>query len=148
MESGLHEKESYRINKTRILEKLLCSIIEPTESEGLETNGDVAELANNVKDPNYAAKLVDRMDKMMIIGKNKTLKIARKQGKIFKKFKTDNKFMSAIKKFNISKATINLKIGIVEFISMYHRMEKSLDYLKNNVKIIKEVCKENASEFK
>ena len=151
MESGLDEKESYRINKTRILEKLRCSIIEPTESEGLETNGDVAELANNVKDPNYAAKLVDRMDKMMIIDKNKTLKIARKQGKIFKKFKTDNKFMSAIKKFNISKATINLKIGIVEFISMYHRMEKSgisIDYLKNNVKIIKEVCKENASEFK
>ena len=42
--------------------------------------------------------------------------IARKQGDIIKKFKTDNKFMSEVKKFNISKATKNFKIGIVEFI--------------------------------
>ena len=59
--------------------------------------------------------------------------------------------MSALKKFNISKATINFKIGIVEFISMYPIMEKlviSLYYLKNNFRIIKEVCKENALEVK
>ena len=34
---------------------------------------------------------------------------------------------------------------------MYPRMEKSgilLYYLKNNFKIMKEICKENASEFK
>ena len=71
--------------------------------------------------------------------------LARKRGEIIKKFKTDNNFISAIKKFNISKATI------VEFINMYPRMEKSgisLHYLKNNFKIIKDVCKENASEFK
>ena len=104
-----------------------------------------------VKDPDYAAKLINRMDKMINIEKNKTLGIARKQGEIFKKFKTVNKFMRAIKKFNISKATINFKIAVVEFINMYPRMEKSgisLYYLKNNFKIIKEVCKDNAYEFK
>ena len=151
MESGLNKKESYRINKTRVLEKLLCSIIEPTESEGLETNVDIEKLPNDVNDPDDAAKLINRMDKMININKNKTLRIARKQGEIFKKFKTDNKFISAIKKFNISKATINFKIGIVEFINMYPIMEKSgisPYYLKNNFKTIKEVCKENASEFK
>ena len=91
------------------------------------------------------------MDKIINIKKNKTSTIARKQGEIFKKFKTDNKFMSAVKKFSTSKAPINFKTGIVEFINMYPRMEKSgtsLYYLKNNFKIIKEVCKENASEFK
>ena len=59
--------------------------------------------------------------------------------------------MSAVKKFNISKATINFKIGIVEFIYMYPGMGKSgisLYYLKYNFRIIKEICKENASEFK
>ena len=66
-------------------------------------------LLNNVKDP-------DRMDKMINIKKNKTLTIARKHGEIFKKFKTDNKFMSEVKKFNISKATKIFKIGIVKFI--------------------------------
>ena len=52
--------------------------------------------------------------------------------------------MSAVKKFNISKATINFKIGLVEFINMYPRMEKSsisLYYLKNNFKIKKFVKK-------
>ena len=59
--------------------------------------------------------------------------------------------MSAVKTFNISKATINFKIGIAEFINIYLRMEKSdisLYYLKSNFRIIKEICKENASEFK
>ena len=126
-----------------------CSIIEPTESEGLETNADIEKLTNDVKDPDYAAKPINRMDKMINIKKNETLTIARKQGEIFTKFKSDNKFMSGVKEFNISKATINFKIGIVEFINMYPRIEKSgisLYYLKN--KITKEVCKENASEFK
>ena len=145
MKSGLDgTKESYRINKTKILEKLLCSIIERTESEGLETNDDIEKLPNDVKDPDDAAKLISRMDKMVNIKKNKTLTIARKQGEICQKFNTDNKFMSAVKKFKISKATINFKIGIVEFVNMYPRMEKSgisLYYLKNNFKIKKFVKK-------
>ena len=87
MESGLDGKESYRIKKTRVLEKLLCSIIEPTESEGLETTVDIEKLSNNLKDPNDAAKLINRMDNMINIRKYKTLTIARKQGEIFKKFK-------------------------------------------------------------
>ena len=41
MDSGIDGKDSYRINKTRVLEKLFCSIIEPTESEGLDTNVDI-----------------------------------------------------------------------------------------------------------
>ena len=87
---------------------------------------------------------------MVKIKKNNTLTIARKQGEKFKKFKTNNKFISAVNAFNISKATINFKIEIVEFISMHPKMEKScisLHYLKNNFKIIKNVCKENASKF-
>ena len=76
--------------------------------------------------------------------------IAYKQGKIFRKYKTNNKFISAVSAFKISKATTNFKIGIVDFIDKYPRMEKfciSLYYLKNNFRIIKEVCQENASEF-
>ena len=61
-----------------------------------------------------------------MIKKNNTLTIARKQGEIFKKFKANNKFMSAVRTFK--KETINLK--------------------KKKIKIIKEVCKENASKFK
>ena len=87
---------------------------------------------------------------MIKIKKNNTLAIARKQGEILKNFKTNNKFISAVNTFNISKTTINFKIGIVEFITMYLKMEKfriSLYYLKNNLRIIKEVCKENVTKF-
>ena len=50
-------------------------------------------MPNDVKDPDDTAKL----DKMINIKKNKTLTIARKQGEIFKKFKTDNNSMSALR---------------------------------------------------
>ena len=76
--------------------------------------------------------------------------MAYKQGKIFRKFKTDNKFISAVSTFKIRKVTINFKIGIVEFIDKYPKMQKpciSLYYLKNNFRIIKEVSQENTSEF-
>ena len=89
---------------------MCCLIIEQTESEGLETNDDVEKLPNDVKDPDDAAELNNRMDKMINIKKNKTLTIVHKQGEIFKNFKTDNNSMSVVKKFNISKATINFKI--------------------------------------
>ena len=136
---------------TKILEKLRCFIIEPTESEGLETNIDIEKPSNDLKDPDDAAKLINKMYKMINIKKNKTITIARKQGEMFKKSKTDNKFISAVKKFNIGKATINFKIEIVACINMYPRMEKSgisFYYLKINFKIIKEICKENAYKFK
>ena len=132
------------------MERLCNSIIEPTESKEFETN-DIEKLLSGVKDPKEAAKLINTIDKMIRIKKNNTLTIACKQGEIFKKFTFNNKFMSAGKAFNIRKATINFKIEIVEFISMYPRIEKSsisLYYLKNNFRIIKEVCKGNASEFK
>ena len=51
--------------------------------------------------------------------------IAYEQGKKFKEFKTDNKFISAVSAFKISKTTINFKLGIMEFIDKYPKMEKS-----------------------
>ena len=58
--------------------------------------------------------------------------------------------ISRVSTFKISRATINFKIGIMEFIDKDPRMEKSciiLYYLKNNFEIIKEVCQENASDY-
>ena len=71
------------------------------------------------------------------------------QGKVFQKFKTNNKFASAVTEFEKSNTTINFKIDIVNFIDKYPRMKKScisLFYLKNNFPIIKNVCQEHASE--
>ena len=132
------------------MEELPESIIEQTESEESEMSVNFEKPLENVKDPDEAVKLINRMNKMIKIKKNNTLMITRKQGERFKKFKTNNRFISAVSAFKISKATINFKIGIVDFIDKYPRMEKScisLYYLKNNFRIIKEVYRENAIEF-
>ena len=58
--------------------------------------------------------------------------------------------MSVVTKFKISKETINFKIGIIKFIDDYPKMRKSsisLHFLKNNFRVSKDICKEDASEF-
>ena len=73
--------------------------------------------------------------------KNNILILAYHQGLIFKKFKENSKFMGAVK---IGKATINFKVGIIKIIDDYPKMRKSsvsLHFLKNNFRIIKEVCR-------
>ena len=76
--------------------------------------------------------------------------LAYHQGIIFRKFKENNRFTSAVSAFKISKTTINFKIDIAKFLNMYPKMQAScisLYYLKNNFRIIKEVCQEHASKF-
>ena len=62
---------------------------------------------------------------MIKINKNNILMIAYQQGEIFRRFKTDNKFITAVIAFKISKTTINFKIDIVKFIDKYSKMQKS-----------------------
>ena len=132
-----------QVRKSKILEKLRESITdEQTESKESMMNVDIKEPRKEVKNSDEAAKLIKKMDKMIKISKNNILIMAYNQGKIFRKFKADNKFISAVSRFKISKVTINFKIGIVEFIDKYPKMQKScisVYYLKNNFKIIKEL---------
>ena len=53
--------------------------------------------------------------------------------------------MSAVAKFNVSKATINFKISIIKFTDDYPKMQRlsvSLHFLKNNFRVMKDICKE------
>ena len=49
-------------------------------------------------------------------------------------------------KFDVSKSTIMFKIALSKLINDYPKIR--LHYFKKHLKIIKEVCKENASELK
>ena len=100
---------------------------EQTESEGtkkLAENG-IGKLVVNIKNPDDADKLIKKMDKMIKTKKNNILMIAYQQGKIFKKFQIDNKFINLVTEFEISNARINFKIGIVKSIDEYPKMQKS-----------------------
>ena len=118
-------------------------------TEQIKSKG-VEELSKSVDNPDDAAELIKKIDNMIKHKKNKILTLAYLQGIIFRKFKMNNRFTSAVTEFKISKTTINFKIDIVKFIDKYPKMQTScisLFYLKNYFRIIKEVCQEHASEF-
>ena len=118
-------------------------------SEEVDSMG-VEDFSRNVDSPDDAAELIERIERIMKSKKNNILILAYHQGIIFKKYKENNRFTSAFAKFKISKVTINFKIDIIKFIDDYPKMRKSsisLHYLKSNFRVIKEVCKEHASEF-
>ena len=144
MNSNEAEKEKEN-SKTAIFEKLMESIMsEEVESEGIE------DLSKNVNSFDDVVKLVDRIEHIIRSKKNNILILPYHQGLIFKKFKENIKFTGAVSNLKIGKVTINLKIGIIKFLDDYPKMRKSsvsLHFLKNNFKIIKEVCREHSSEF-
>ena len=74
-------------NKTALLEKLKESIMnEEVDSKGI---------AKNVNNPDDAAELIKRVERIMKIKKNNILMLAYQQGIIFKKYKEDSKFWSS-----------------------------------------------------
>ena len=134
------------LSEDQLLQKLLDSLItkEEIETKGLE------ELIKNTNNPNDAIELVKKLDKLTKCSKNNISVCAYQQGTVFQKFKMNNKFVSAVTEFGISKTTINFKIDIVKFMENYPKMKKyciSLFHLKNNFRVIKNVCPEHASEF-
>ena len=131
----------------QVYEKLRDSLI--NSKEEIETKG-LEQLIRTTDNPNDVIELVKKIDKLTKLSKNNILTLAYQQGKVFQKFKINNKFASAVTEFGISKTTINFKIDIVKFIENYPKMKKScisLFYLKNNFRVIKNVCQEHSSEF-
>ena len=60
----------------------------------------------------------------------------------------NDNLINMVNKFGIRKSTMVFKISIVKFINKYPRMTLSIYFLNNYFKIIKEICREKASEFK
>ena len=137
-----------RLSKEYVYEKLRDSLIINSKEE-IETKG-LEQLIRTIDNPKDAIELVKKLDKLTKCSKNNILVLTYQQGKVFQKFKSNNKFISAVTEFGISKTTINFKIDIVKFIENYPKMKKScisLFYLKTNFRVIKNVCQEHASEF-
>ena len=80
------------------------------------------DLSRNVENPDDAAEIIGRIERIMKSKNKKKLMLAYHQGKIFKKYKENSKFTSAVAKFKIHKTTINFKIGIIKFIDDYPNM--------------------------
>ena len=136
-------KKRIRKTKKEILKKMKDSImIEETVNE------DIEKTAKSVKSPDEAVEKVNNMEKVIKSNKCNILWLAYQQGQIFEKFKLNENFIDIVKELGINTSTILFKISIVKFVNNYPRMKKfslSLHFLKNNFKIIKEICHENLS---
>ena len=74
------------------------------EAKGLE------QLIRTTENPNNAIELVKKLDKLTKFSKNNILVWAYQRGKVFQKQQittSNNKFVSAVTEFGISKTTIN-----------------------------------------
>ena len=72
--------------------------------------------------------------------------------KIFQKFRYKERFVNdPVSKFKVSKSMIVFKIALHKLIDECPNIKSSLlslHYFKKHLKLIKKLCKENASEFK
>ena len=106
---------------------------------------------NSIKSPDKAGDAVSNMENSIRSKKSNILWLVYQKGQILEKIKANENFMDMVNKLGISKSIILFKISIVKFVNKYPRLKKSLHslhFLKKNCKLMKEICNENASEFK
>ena len=111
---------------------------------------DIEEMTKNCTED--AAKVIYKFEEIIKNKKSDVVWLAYYQGKIFQKFRSKERFVNDIvTKFKVSKSTIVFKIALSRLIDKYPQIKNSslsLHYFKKHLKLIKEVCKERASEFK
>ena len=98
-----------------------------------------------------AVKAIQEFEEIVKNKKSDIIWLAYYQGQIFKKFKEKERFISMVLKFTVSKSTIMFKIALRKLIDDYPKIKNSLlslHYFKKHLKMIREIYKENASEFK
>ena len=138
-------KRRIKKNKEEIFKKVKDSImVEEIVNKNFEKT------SNSIKSPDEAADIVNNMEKLLEVRNPTYYGLHTKNVKSLENSK-QMKILDMFKELGSSKSTILFKIFIAKFVNKYPRMKKSslsLHFLKNNFKIIKEICYENASDFK
>ena len=133
--------------KTEIKKELEDSIVNGKKNE----NDNMLERVNECITNEDAVKAVQEFEQIIQNKKSDIVWLAYYQGQIFQKFREKERFISdMVLKFHVSKSTIVFKIALKKLIDDFPKIKDSslsLHYFKKKLKLIKEVCKENASEF-
>ena len=96
-------------------------------------------------------KVVEEFEEIFKNKKSDIILLIYHQDQIFQKFKEKQSFVSMVFKLNVSKSTIVFKITLSKLIDNYPKIKNpslSLHYFKKHLKMIREICKDNANEFK
>ena len=112
---------------------------------------ELDEQAGKVEKLKDAVDIIKKYEEILWTKRKGIIAVAFHQRKVFKCFKEKEKFMQMVKKLKIHKKTIIFKINLFKLIEKHPKLMKSsvtLAFLKNYFKHIKQICKENSSEFK
>ena len=146
MWKGSDVKKAKRLTQDEVKKELIESMVNNEVAETDELNKQVEE----VQKPEDAADLIKQYKNIIRTKKKGIINIAFHQGKVFKKFKDKEKFITLVNKLGIHKTTIIFKINIFKLCEKCPKLLKSLiglGFLKNYFQDIKEICNENAKEF-
>ena len=144
VEDAIHKN---RKTKFEIKKELKESIINGKSNE----NTEIIEKVNNVTTSEDVAKIMQEFEQFIENKKSNVIWLTYCQGQIFQKFKEKEWFVSMVSRLGVSKLTIVFKIALFKLINNYPKVKNSslsLHYFKKYLKTIREICKENASEFK
>ena len=144
--------------KLNVYEKVLQELCEKKELEDSIGNGrrnkntDIQEMAENrTANEEDVATVIQEFEEIIRNKKSDIVWLAYYQSKIFQKFRSKERFVNdMVLKFKVSRSTIMFKIALSRLIDDYPQIKDSslsLHYFKKYLKLIKEVYKENASEF-
>ena len=145
MWKGAEVKKTRKLTHDEIKKQLIESMVVNEVVESDELNKQ----AEEVQDPEEAAKVIQKYENIKTKKKG-IISIAYHQGKVFKKFKDKEKFITLVSRLGIHKNTIIFKINVFKLCERHPKLLKSsigLGFFKNHHKDIKEICMENAQEF-
>ena len=81
--------------------------------------------AEEVQDPEEAAKVIQKYENIIRTKKKKIVSIAYDQSKVFKKFKDKEKFITLVSHLGIHKNTIIFKINVFKLSERHPKLLKS-----------------------
>ena len=112
------EAKTRRLTHYEIRRKLIESLVMNDTMESDELTKKIQE----VEDPEKAAGLIQECESVIRTKKKDIIRIAYHQGKVFKKFKDKEKFITLVNKLGIHKTTIIFKINIFKLCEKYPKL--------------------------
>ena len=100
--------------------------------------------AEEVQDTEEAAKVIQKYENIIRTKKKGIISIAYHQGKVFKKFKGKEKFITLVSRLGIQKNNV---FKLCERHPKLLKLSVGLGVFKNYHKDIKQICEENEQEF-
>ena len=135
-----------RVSDEEIKKQLINSIV----NNDIIERKELKEKTDKLEKPEDAAVVIKQYEDIIRTKKKNIISIAYYRRKVLKQFKDKEKFIKLVNEFKVHRSTIIFKINIFNLIDRHLKLMKSsrtLGFLKNYYRNIKQICKENSNKF-